>query len=137
MIPHGNTFACRTIVSHKHDAEGNIIGHAHDNPILDSCIYYVEFADGKVTHFTANAIAKAMYTQCDPDGNESILLDELIDIRCTDDALTLDQQKITVNGTTHQCNSTEGWFICCKWKDGSTSWEKPSDLKESHSVQVA
>ena len=30
-----------------------------------------------------------------------------------------------------------GWQICCEWKDGSTSWEKLSDLKESHPVQTA
>ncbi len=105
----GNIFESRTIVSRKCDAEGNIIGHAHDNPILGSCIYEVEFADSKVTALTANAIARAMYAQCDPDGNKYILLDELIDVKRTDDALTLNQQTIIVNVTTHQCK----WFICC------------------------
>ncbi len=62
MIPQSNTFACRTVVSHKGDAEGNIIGLAHDNPILDSQVYEVEFADDKVTSLTANAIAKAMHS---------------------------------------------------------------------------
>ncbi len=51
--------------------------------------------------------------------------------------LTLDQQKITVNGTTHQCKSMKGWFICCRWKNSSTSWENLSDLKASHPVQSA
>ncbi len=69
-------------------------------------------ADGNVTTLTANVIAKAMYAQCDPDGNKYVLLDVLIDIKHTDDALTLDQQKITVNGNTCQCKSTKGWFIC-------------------------
>ncbi len=81
-------------------------------------------------------IAKAMYSQCDPDGNEYILLDKLIDVRRTDDALTLDQQKFTINGTTCQSKSPKGWFICYRWKDGSTSWEKLSNLKESHPVQA-
>ncbi len=70
MIPQGNTFAYRTVVSRKRNAEGNIIGRAHDNPILDSRIYDVEFADGEVTALTANAIGKAMYAQCNPDGNK-------------------------------------------------------------------
>ncbi len=100
MIPCSNTFACGIIVSCKHNAEGNIIGHAHDNPILDSCVYDIELADRKVTALTANAIAKAMYAQCDPDGNKYILFDELIEVKRTDDALNLEQQKITVNGTT-------------------------------------
>ncbi len=57
MILHGNTFAHGMVVSHKHNAD---IWRAHDNPILDSRIYDVEFADGKVTALTANPIAKAM-----------------------------------------------------------------------------
>ncbi len=60
----------------------------------------------------------------------------LINVKCTDDALTLDQQQIMVNGTTWQGKSKKGWFICCRWKDGSTSWEKLSDLQESNPVQV-
>ncbi len=89
MIPRGNTFACRTVVSRRCDAEGNIIGQAHDNPILDSCIYNVEFAH--VTALMTNA-------QCDSDRNEYILLNG--PSMCTDDALTLEQQQITVNGVT-------------------------------------
>ncbi len=70
MIPRGNTFAHRTVVNCNHDTEGNIIGHAHDYPTLDSCINDIYFANGEVTAFTANAIAKAMYAQCDPGGNK-------------------------------------------------------------------
>ncbi len=108
IIPHGNTFAHRTIVSCKCNAEGNIIGCAHDNPILNSCVYDIEFSDSKVTTLDANAIAKAVYTLCDPDGNEYIVLDELIDINHTDYALKLDQQKIMANSATCQWKSTKG-----------------------------
>ncbi len=100
MIPRGNTFARRTVVSRKRDAEGNITGRVHNNPILDSRLYDVESTDSKVTALMGNAIAKAMYAQCDLDRNKYIALDELIDVKCTEDALTLEQQKLTVNGTT-------------------------------------
>ena len=33
--------------------------------------------------------------------------------------------------------ATAGWQICCQLKDGSASWEKLSELKESHPVQTA
>ncbi len=72
--------------------------------------------------------------QCDPDENKYILLDKLIGIKHTDDALNLDLQKITVNGTTCQCKSTKGWFICCKWMDSSTLWEKLSIIIETYPV---
>ena len=32
---------------------------------------------------------------------------------------------------------TAGWHRCVQWKDGYTSWEKLSDLKESHPVECA
>ena len=51
--------------------------------------------------------------------------------------MTMDDQKIVVNGRPYLQRSTVGWQICCQWKDGSTSWEKLSDLKESHPVQMA
>ena len=35
------------------------------------------------------------------------------------------------------CRSTRGWQLCVQWKDGSTSWEKLSDLKESHPIETA
>ncbi len=83
MVLHGNTFAQGTVVSHKHNAEDNVIGHANENPILDSCLYDIEIANGKVTAPTANVIAKTMYAQCVPDENEYIFLDKLIDTKCT------------------------------------------------------
>ena len=33
--------------------------------------------------------------------------------------------------------TTAVWHLCVQWKDGSTSWEKSSDLKESHPVECA
>ncbi len=56
--------------AHKQDLDGNPIGCRSDNPILDTWLYDVEFPNGEVTPLTANAIAQAMYAQCDIDGNE-------------------------------------------------------------------
>jgi hypothetical protein len=33
--------------------------------------------------------------------------------------------------------TTKGWNLCVEWKDGTTSCERLSDLKESNSVEVA
>jgi hypothetical protein len=33
--------------------------------------------------------------------------------------------------------TTEGWKHCIQWKDGSTSWEPLSSVKESNPVEVA
>ena len=33
--------------------------------------------------------------------------------------------------------TTRGWELLVQWKDGSVSWEKLKDLKESNLVEVA
>ena len=33
--------------------------------------------------------------------------------------------------------TTVGWKLCVTWKDGTTSWEILTDLKESYPVVVA
>ena len=32
--------------------------------------------------------------------------------------------------------ATKGWLLCIEWKDGTTSWECLSNLKESFPVEV-
>ena len=32
---------------------------------------------------------------------------------------------------------TQGWYPCIEWKDGTTSWENLSNLKESYPVELA
>jgi hypothetical protein len=33
--------------------------------------------------------------------------------------------------------TTKGWHLCVEWRDGTTSWERRADLKESNPVEVA
>ena len=55
------------------------MGRSNPNPILDTWVYEVEFDDGDVTSLTANMIAQAIYTQCDAEGNQYMLLNQLVD----------------------------------------------------------
>ena len=48
-----------------------------------------------------------------------------------------DDQIIVVNGRHSKHKSTAGWDLCIQWKDGSTSWEKLSALKEAYPVETA
>ena len=137
MLSRGDRMARGKVVRRKRDAEGNPIGRANNNPILDTRQYEVQFADGEVTELTANAIAEAMFAQCDEDGNEYVLFDSFVDFRRDGTALSLADQKVVVKGRPSLRRTTVGWLLCCQWKDGSTSWEKLSDLKESHPVQTA
>ncbi len=70
---------------------------------------------------TANAIAQAMYLQCDVDENEYLLLKSFVDVQKDPTAISPDEQKSVHNGREYMHRTTLGWHICCQWKDGSTS----------------
>ena len=121
----------------KRDADGNPLGRENRNPILDSRLYEVEFPDGRTEEIAANAIAQAMYAQCDIDGTEYTILDSIVDYRKGQDALSKEDQRFTKDGRDCIHRSTKGWELLCQWKDGTTSWQKLSDLKESHPLETA
>jgi hypothetical protein len=50
------------------DYDGNLIGRAHKNLLLDTRTYELEYDDGKVDRFMANAIAENIYSQMDSEG---------------------------------------------------------------------
>jgi hypothetical protein len=98
----------------------------------------VEFPDGHVEEFTANTIAECIYSQMDDEGRQYVLLDEIVDYKTTDQALTEENRfQILSNGNLHPRRMTKGWKLCVHWKDGSTSWEQLKDLKEAYPIQVA
>jgi hypothetical protein len=47
-------------------------------------MYDVEFSDGQLAEYSANIIAENMYTQCDAEGNQYLLLNEIINWRKND-----------------------------------------------------
>ena len=54
-----------TVMSRVKDFEGQPIGKADKNPILDTRVYNIEFSDGEDAELGANIIAECMYAQCD------------------------------------------------------------------------
>jgi hypothetical protein len=137
-VPRGGTLSKGHVTAQKRDKDGNPIGLADANPILDMREYTFTFNEGDETVMSTNLIAKAMYAQCDPDGNQYVLLDSIIDHKRLDSAIKpLDQKVVQPDGCTYLRRSTIGWQLCCQWKDGSTSWESLADLKESHPIETA
>ncbi len=139
LFPKGGTMTRGRVTAQKRDTDGNPKGRANFNPILDTREYYtVTFDNGDVTELTVNLIAESMYAQCDPDSNQYVLLDSLQDHQHLDRLLRLSDQTVVRNdGRTYKKQNTVGGQICCQWKDGLSSWEKLSDLKESHPLETA
>jgi hypothetical protein len=137
-VPQGGTLSKGRVTARKRDKDRNPIGLANANPILDTREYTFTLNDGNETVMSANLIAEAMYVQCDPDENQYVLLDSIIDHQRLDSAIRpLDQKVVRPDGRTYLRHSTVGWQLCCQWKDGSTSWESLADLKESHPIETA
>ncbi len=96
------------------------------------------FPDENTLEYSANVIAECLYSQVDNEGNQFLLLDDIIDWKKTSEAVDdNDILQISHNGNLHKRRTTKGWMLYVLWKDGSTSWEPLKDLKESFPVQVA
>ncbi len=80
-VPQGGTLMKGHVTSWKRDKDNNPVGLANANPILDTCEYTFTLDNGDETVLNANLIAEAMYVQCDPDGNQYVFLDSIIDHR--------------------------------------------------------
>ena len=106
------------------DANGIPIGTASNNPILDTWLYEVEYADGHKASLSANVIATNLFSQINEEGNQHAIFDSIIDHR-TDgtEVLLKDAIIISKNGGRRRRETTKGWEILIQWKDGSTTWE--------------
>jgi Reverse transcriptase (RNA-dependent DNA polymerase) len=126
------------VVKRLRDKNGLPIGTAHDNPILDTRMYEVEFQDGHRASLAANAIAENLFAQIDDEGNRHVLFDEIIDHRTNGkQVMQQDAFLTTRTGTKRRRETTIGWEVLIRWKDGSTTWVALKDTKEAYPVQLA
>ncbi len=94
ILPKGVVMVKGRVTAYKRDRDGNPVGCANDNPILDTRSYIVDFDDGNQTELTANMIAGSLYSQCDPDGNQYVILKEIVDHQCLPAVVKLSDQNI-------------------------------------------
>ena len=108
QLPRGPDMALGRVTKRARDNDGNVEGRAHDNPILDTRKYVVEFDDGEEAELAANVIAESMYAQCDPVGNQYVMFDAIVDYRKGDSALAkADQIAYKADGRTFMRRSTK------------------------------
>ena len=77
------------VIKRSWGLDGELIGHAHNNPLFDTREYEVEFTDGTHEKYQANVIAENMYAQVDDEGNEFLLLDKITDHRSDGSAIQI------------------------------------------------
>ena len=60
-LPHGASQQTDKAICQARDQGGELSGTAHNNPILYTCSYQVEFSDGQLGEYSTNVIAKTCY----------------------------------------------------------------------------
>ena len=113
------------------DESGNPIGRRHDNPILDSRIYEVEFSFGENMSLAANTIEENMLAKVNEQGNSHIIIDEIIDLRTDGTQVRKDDALITLKSVAKWYKETnKPWQVLVQWKYGITTWNDLKDVKE-------
>ena len=75
LIPFGEDQHTEKVKRKKLGDNGKIMGQLHSKPIFDTIVYDVEFPDGTEKEFASNIITQNMYSQCEADGNQHLLMD--------------------------------------------------------------
>ena len=120
-------------------ADGKTSGKYHDDPYSNSILYEVEFTDGQVKEYAANIIAESMLAEVDTDGNHLRLMEGIVEWK-KDESLAVPKRDKYVydrHGRRRARKTTRGWWLLVKWKDGSESWQRLADMKESYPIETA
>ena len=100
------------------------VGTTRKEPAMDTHVYKVRFPDDRTEELATNTIAEVLYAQCDPNGNQYIMFDAIVDYgKNPNVTISRNNQVMIVNGKKVVSHSTHGWEL--------------SDLKESHPLQAA
>ena len=80
-LPHGDdsTTLSARVKRRALNKEHNPIGKAHNNPLLDSRQYDVEYIDGHLEVLSANIIAENLLSQVDQERYHQKMLEEIVE----------------------------------------------------------
>ena len=138
LLPQGDEMIKGRVIERAKGEDGNPIGIRNANPFLDTREYTVEFTDGSTAEYTANVIAENLFSQVDSEGQQFMLLKEIIDHKKLPSAIPKESGFITSkNGNQIPKQTTKGWLLLVEWKDHSTDWITLKDLKNSNPVELA
>ena len=94
------------------DVNGIPISTANNNPILDTCLYEIEYLDSYKASLTANTIAENIFVQIDNEDHCHVLQDNIANHRV--DGSKLKDYEVFIcscNGGKCRKETTKGWEI--------------------------
>jgi hypothetical protein len=136
----GESMAVGTATKRALGLDGIVAGTYDENPCLNTMISEVEFPDGQLKEYAANVIAENMLTQADSDGYSLTMMEAITDHRKDESVAVpmIDKHLVvTPSGQKRLRKTAVGWSLLVKWADGSESWIRLKDLKESHPIETA
>ena len=98
MVYHVDTVAQGSVRRRKRNVEGNTIGRANSNSILDNRAYEVEFEDRSMSTYSSNVIAEIIYYQFDEEEKQYLLFGSILDHKTDRYALSVADQNVVVRG---------------------------------------
>ena len=134
----GNKPEMATVKKRLRDEDGNPIGVAHENPVVDTRLYQIEYADGHTVPVAANVIVENLFNQVNDDGYEIMTLESIIGHR-TDgsEVKEKDAYVVSANGVKRRKETTMGHQLLLQWKNGTSTWSELKDVKDSYPVELA
>ena len=91
---------------------------------MDTSQYEVQLEDGTTEVYLANTITANLWAQCDAEGVEHIVIDEIVGHRKLENALSKDDEGAFTtagNGNRMPARTTKGWEINFGAKTGKPS----------------
>jgi len=137
-IDSGNGRKFAKVTKRFRDKNGMPIGTANENPLLDTRMYEVQHIDGSKQALAANIIAENIFDSVDGTGRQELQIDTIVGHRKTTEAIPKGEEFVRAsNGVNRRIETTKGWEVLIQWNDGSTTWNKLKDVKDSFPVQLA
>ena len=126
------------VMKHFRDKGGLPIDRSHNNPILDTRMYEVEYKDRHKSSLAANEIAENVFDEVNVEGNWHVLLQDVVDHRYDGTDATEQDVFITTRTRTKRLRETTNEVeVLVKWNDDSTTWVALKDMKNSYPVKMA
>ena len=103
------------VVKRARGNDGEFIGRSHNNPLMDSREYWIEFPDGDEGKYAANVVAENLYSQVDFEGRQYAVLKEIVDHRSNATAISKDDGfVISLGGNRTAKKTTRRWELCAE-----------------------
>ena len=130
--------SCATVQRRVAELDGTPIGRYYKNPLSDTPQYKIEFEDGSLDRYYANAIAENLYSQVDSKGQEFMILKKICDHRKNNCVIAqCDGLTSSKNGNKTPKRTTIGWEVLVERNDSQTKWIDLKDFKESNPIELA